>query len=101
MRSSAPHGAHCVNDILCRKLVAARSDCFARRAAAMPLELLEKAWTRSAMNGSVHAATTAQRFVRGIDDRVDVQRRDVGGDDLDHRSPAVILRSAATKDLLF
>ena len=37
------------------------------------------------MNGAVDAATTEQRPVGGVDDGVDVERRDVGDADLEPR----------------
>src|SRR5205814_1667539 len=46
-------------------------------AAAEPTTLLEQPWPRRPMNGAVDAAAAEQARVRGVDDRVHVQRRDV------------------------
>jgi hypothetical protein len=47
-----------------------------------------KLGTGGSMDGAVHTATAGQRGIRGIDDGIDVQGRDVGQDDLQARRHA-------------
>src|SRR5258708_16327518 len=47
--------------------------------------LREKLRPGGAMDRSIHAATAEQRIVRGVDDSVNAQARDVGDDDLQPR----------------
>jgi hypothetical protein len=35
------------------------------------------------MDGTIDAATAQQRFIRGIDDRIDIEPRDVAYDNLE------------------
>jgi hypothetical protein len=46
-----------------------------------------------AMNGAVHAAPAEHPLVRGVDDRIDVEGRDVSEDDFDRHSALRELRA--------
>jgi hypothetical protein len=54
-------------------------------AAAERATLGEKVRSRGAMDGAVDAAAAQQRAVGGVDDGLDIERRDVGDADLEPR----------------
>ena len=45
----------------------------------------EKPWSRGAMDCTIDAAAAEQRRIRGVHDRVNAERRDVGDDDFQPR----------------
>jgi hypothetical protein len=57
----------------------------AGRAAAQCAALRKQFRPGRAMDGSVDAAAAKQRRIGGVDDGVDIQRRDVGDDDVQRR----------------
>jgi hypothetical protein len=57
----------------------------------------KKLGSRGAMNRTIDAATAEQRAIRGVDDRVDAERRDVGDDDFQPRG-AELARGKAQAD---
>jgi hypothetical protein len=76
-RAASPHRAYGVDDVLRREPVAARNSRLACRAAAEAPAFAEKRRARCAVNGTVDPATAEQRGIRGIDYRVNGERRNV------------------------
>jgi hypothetical protein len=56
---------------------------FAGPAAVQCAAFGEQFGTGGAMDGTIDAATAQQRFIRGIDDRIDIEPRDVAYDNLE------------------
>ena len=79
--AATPDGTHGVDHDARLETVAEGDARLAGRAAAEPPALLEEAGSGGAVNRAVHAAAPEERGVRGVHDRVDVQRRDVSADD--------------------
>jgi len=69
-----------VDDVAGLEVVAAGDPGFAGRAAAEGAAFGQQPGPGGAMDGAVHPAAAPQRLVGGVDDGVDVQRRDVGRD---------------------
>ena len=83
VRSAAlPHRADRVDDVLRRQPVAARDLRRAGLAAAERAAFGEQLRPGRAMDRAVDAAAAEQRAVRGVHDRVDGERRDVGDEDV-------------------
>src|SRR5712691_10420229 len=78
--ASLPHGADGVNDVFCRQPIAAGELGVSGRAAAERAALGEELGSRGAVDRAVHAAAAEQRVVRGVDDGVHGEPRDIGFD---------------------
>ena len=81
--SSPPHRANGVDDVAGSKGVPRGDAGFAGRAAAEAAAFLEEVGASRAMDGAVRSAPAEQRLVRGVDDRVHLDPRDVAFGDLD------------------
>ena len=83
VRSAAmPHRTDRMDDVFCREPIAARDLRRARLAAAERTAFGEQFRSGRAMDRAVDAATAEQRAVRGVHDRIDLQGRDVGDEDV-------------------
>jgi hypothetical protein len=71
-----------MNDVLGRKIVAAGDPRFAGRASAELAAFLQESGAGRVVNRSIYPAAAEQRRIRGVHDCIDVERRDVGTDDL-------------------
>jgi hypothetical protein len=60
-----------VNDVTRREAVSFGEDGVAGGAGRKVVELLQQLGTSGSMDGTVNASAATQRFVRGVDDRVD------------------------------
>jgi hypothetical protein len=83
--AAVPHRADRVDDVLCLQLMAVGDLGAAGGAAAERATFLQQSRPGGAMDGAVHAAAAEQRAVGGVDDRVNVERGDVGDFDLQQR----------------
>ena len=83
--AAAPDRPDRVNDVPGLEPVAAGDLGGTGVAAAQRLALGQELGSGGAMDGAVDAAAAEQRPVGGIDDGVDVERRDVGDADLEPR----------------
>ena len=72
-----------MDDVAGRKIVCAGDAGFAGRTPVEPAAFFEEPGAGRAMDGAVHAAPAEQGFVRGVDDRIHFQPRDVAFDDFD------------------
>src|SRR5262249_46414127 len=81
----APHWSDCVDDVLGLQAIAAGDLGRSGLAAAQRPTFDQQLGSGGAMDRTVDPAATEQRAVRRVDDRVDVQRRDVGDTDLQPR----------------
>src|SRR5690606_1751802 len=86
--TAAPHGPDGVDHVARRQPVAPGDAHLAGRAAAEAPALLEQLGTRGAVDRAVDAASTEERRIRGVDDRVDGERRDVRTERLELRRHA-------------
>ena len=83
--AAVPDRADRVNDMPRRKAVSAGDLGLARRASIKGAALLEQFAAGSAMNRAIHTAATEQGFIRGVDDRINAQCRDIGDENLEPR----------------
>src|SRR5690606_26773100 len=83
--AAAPHRAHGVDDPAGGQVVAPGRLGVAGVAAAEGAALGQQAGPGGPVDGAVDAAAAEQRAVGGVHDRVDLEGRDVAGDDLDAR----------------
>lgn len=81
----APARADGVDDMARCHVEAGRDLGLAGRAAAQRAARLLQARSGGAMNGAVNAAASGKLLVGGIDDCVDVKRRNVGDEDFEAR----------------
>ena len=79
--AAVPDRADRVDHVARRQAVAARDSRLAGRAAAERAAFGEQFRSGGAVNRAIDAAAAQQRRVRRVDDRVDVERRDVGSND--------------------
>ncbi len=83
-RPAVPDRTDRVDDPARGELIAGGEDRPAGRQPRMPPAFFEQLGPGRSMDGAVDAAAAAERFVRGVDDRIDVDRGDAGPDDGDH-----------------
>lgn len=76
--ASVPHRPDRVYDILCRQLITARDFCLPGFAAVECAACSQQFRPGRAMYGTVDTTAAEQRRVSGVNDRIDVQRHDVG-----------------------
>ena len=84
--AAVPHRADGVDHVARRQVVAAGQSDLAGRTAAERPALLEQLRAGGAVDRAVDASAAEQRRVRGVDDGVDLQSRDVVFDDPDPRA---------------
>jgi hypothetical protein len=94
-----PDRANGVNHMPCRKAISPGDLGVAGFAAMQATAFIEKLRTGGAMNRPVDATAAEQRAVGGIDDGVDVQRGDVGDDDLEARPRTHSLSAFVQRDM--
>src|SRR5262249_9069083 len=75
--AAAPDRADGMNDPARGQGMATRESHLTGRAAAESATLLEQSRARGAVNRAVHAAAAEQARVGGVDDGIDIERRDV------------------------
>ena len=85
--AAIPHRADCVDHIPRLQPIAARDLRIARVAAAEGCAFLPQLRSRRAVDCAVDTAAAKQALIGGVDDRVHVERGDVGDDDLEPRRP--------------
>jgi hypothetical protein len=82
--AAVPDWADCVDDVFCGQVKAGRDACLASRASHTGPNFGDgfarfiQAWTSRAMNRAIDATAAQHPFVGGVDDGVNLQRRDVG-----------------------
>ena len=81
--AAEPDGADGVDHVTGGERIALREPALAHGTAAELDALGEELAARGAVDGAVHAAASEKRAVGGIDDGVDIERRDVALDDGD------------------
>ena len=81
-----PHWPDRMNHVPCRQLIPVGHFRLARRAATKRSALFHKLRARRAMDSAVDTTTTQQRFVRCINDGIDMKRRNVAFNDLNFLS---------------
>src|SRR6266851_3365547 len=75
--AALPHRTHSVNHIFCGKAIAASEPSLTGRAAADLAAFLQELGAGSAMNRAIDSAAAEEGGVRGVDDRVNRELRDV------------------------
>jgi len=83
--AAAPNRSDGVDDMARLQIEAGRDLGVAGRTAAELAASFEQARTGGAMNGPVDAAAAGKPLIGGVDDRVDVERRDVGDENFETR----------------
>ena len=78
-----PDRADRVDHVAGRQRVASRDLGVTRGAAAERAALLEQLWAGATVDRAVDPTTAKQRAIRGIDDGIDIKRRNVSDDDLE------------------
>ena len=79
--AAAPYGTDGMDDVARRQAITGREPRFAGWTTAERSASRQQIGSGSAVNGAIDAAAAQQRAVGGVDDRVDVQGRDVGARD--------------------
>src|SRR5205823_10121453 len=82
--AALPDGTDAVDDVARFQAMAARHFRLAGASAAQGPAFREQLRARAAVDGAVHAAAAEQRLVRGVDDGIDVEERDVPFGHFDH-----------------
>jgi hypothetical protein len=83
MIAALPDGTHCVDDVVCRELIARSDSRLSHGAAAQCTTGGEELRTRGTMDGPVHTAAAQQGCIGGVDDRIDGLLGDVAHDNFD------------------
>jgi hypothetical protein len=83
-----------VDHVARRQPVAARHPGGAGLATAQRLAFGAKLLARGAVDRAVDPSAAEQRLVRGVDDGLDVQRRDVGDQDLQYPASELFLQDS-------
>ena len=81
--ASPPYRSGGVDDVVGGEVVPAGDAGLASRASAEPPTLLKEARAGGAMDRTVHPASAEKRLVRGVDDHVHLEPRDIAFDDFD------------------
>ena len=96
--ASVPDRADRVDDVPCGELVTTGDLRVACGTAAERTALGQQFGSRATVDGPVNASPAEQRGVGGVDDRINVKRRDVGDDHLQLRSADGTRRHLAAAD---